>query len=185
MAKTHTTAAVLIPPQEVWPPIQAIRERHDRQARRWMPHLTLIYPFRGTEEFEALLGPFSAACRSRLAFELRFQEIRHFRHGAASATLWLAPEPEEPLLELQAALQAIVPDCDEASRHEGGYTPHLSVGQFRGSRSGLLEFQGRLQAAWRPLSFEVREVCLIRRGQPPDDIFRVERAIPLGGRTSA
>lgn len=182
MAKTHATAVVLIPPLEVWPPIQAIRERHDRQARRWMPHITLIYPFRGTEEFEALLEPFSAACRRRMAFELSLREVRHFCHGAASATLWLLPEPEEPLLELQAELQAIVPDCAEASRHEGGYTPHLSIGQFRGSKGGLLEFHERLQADWRPLFFEVREVCFIRRGQPPDDIFRVDRAIPLGVR---
>ena len=46
--KTHTTAVVLIPPESVQPPIQAIRSVHDRNFLRWMPHITLLYPFRGT-----------------------------------------------------------------------------------------------------------------------------------------
>jgi hypothetical protein len=43
--KTHHTAVVAIPPPEVWSPIQAIRRQHDRNVQRWMPHITLIYPF--------------------------------------------------------------------------------------------------------------------------------------------
>ena len=41
MQKTHQSAVVLIPPREVWAPIQAIRREHDRHLRRWMPHVTL------------------------------------------------------------------------------------------------------------------------------------------------
>lgn len=42
---THQTAVVVIPPEDVWPSIQAIRREHDRKIRRWMPHITLIEPF--------------------------------------------------------------------------------------------------------------------------------------------
>ncbi len=42
---TYTTGLVVIPPEAAWPPIQAIRAEHDRKLRRWMPHITLIYPF--------------------------------------------------------------------------------------------------------------------------------------------
>jgi hypothetical protein len=38
---THTTAVVVIPPAEVWLPIQALRQQHDRQHRRWMLHITM------------------------------------------------------------------------------------------------------------------------------------------------
>jgi hypothetical protein len=35
----HKTAAVIIPPENIWTPIQAIRQE---QANRWLPHVTLI-----------------------------------------------------------------------------------------------------------------------------------------------
>jgi 2'-5' RNA ligase superfamily len=53
--KTHQTAVVLIPPEAVWPPIQALRQQYDRHVRRWMPHITLLYPFRPREEFERIV----------------------------------------------------------------------------------------------------------------------------------
>ncbi len=52
MAKqTYTTAIVVILPQECWSVIQAIRQQHDSKVRRWMPHITLIYPFCPVEDF--------------------------------------------------------------------------------------------------------------------------------------
>src|SRR5262249_27220192 len=52
---THTTAVVVIPPADAWPPIQALRERYDRQFRRWMPHITLLYPFRPRAAWPAII----------------------------------------------------------------------------------------------------------------------------------
>jgi hypothetical protein len=44
---THHTVIAVVPPEQVWGPIQDIRRRHDRQhIRRWMPHVNLLYPFR-------------------------------------------------------------------------------------------------------------------------------------------
>ena len=61
--KTFTTAVVLIPPGEVQPAIQAIRQVHDRHFKRWMPHITLLYPFRPHSEFDQLAERFASACR--------------------------------------------------------------------------------------------------------------------------
>jgi hypothetical protein len=36
------TAAVIIRPESIWTPIQAIRQE---QANRWLPHITLTHPF--------------------------------------------------------------------------------------------------------------------------------------------
>ncbi|MGO8751906.1 MAG: hypothetical protein ACLQNE_38680 [Thermoguttaceae bacterium] len=38
-----------------------------------------------------------------------------------------------------------------------------------------------LQAAWTSVSFQVDQVSLIWRGEPPDDVFRVGATILLGG----
>jgi 2'-5' RNA ligase len=177
-AKTHSTAVVLIPPEEVWPPIQAIRRQHDRNYRRWMPHLTLIYPFRPRSAWPDLIEPLARACSNVLPFELRLTGVGSFQHRD-SFTLWLAPEPAQPLVELQTALWRVVPDCDDVRRYGSGYTPHLSVGQARGRQSALALIAG-LQESWRPYTFRVDQVCLIWRNQPPDDIYRVGERIRLG-----
>jgi len=128
-AKTCTTAVVLIPPQEVWPAIQEVRRLHDRQFRRWMPHVTLVYPFRRREEFDALAAPLTQTCEAIEPFEVELSQVRWFSHGRRGFTLWTAPEPAERLRHLQDALQKVVPDCDDVRRHSGGFTPHLSIGQ--------------------------------------------------------
>jgi 2'-5' RNA ligase len=177
-SKTHHTAVALIPPEAIWEPIQSIRRHHDRQLRRWMPHINLIYPFRPREQFDVLDRPLREVCRAVEPFTVKLREFRQFRHRGGRRTLWLAPEPREPLQALQAALEAIVPDCNEQSRHTDGFTPHLSVGQARGARSATL--LAELQASWRPLGFPVSRISLIWRGDPPDDVFRVDRRIELG-----
>ncbi len=177
--KTHTTAVVLIPPQALWEPIQAIRHKHDRQVRRWMPHITLLYPFLPLAEFDAVAQRLAQACARIEPFELRLEGFRHFDHGGESFTVWLAPEPSQAVVNLQEALWRVVPKCDDVRRLVGGFTPHLSVGQVRG-RAALEALLAELQRGWRPLSFAVHEVCLIYRFEPPDDVFRVSRAVPLG-----
>ena len=177
--KTYTTAAVIIPPEEVWEPIQSIRQVHDRAVRRWMPHVTLLYPFRPREEFAALAAPLEGACRTIRPFEIELAEFRCFRRGRGNGTMWLAPEPTEALSELHEALWKVVPDCDDVRQFANGYTPHLSVGQAAGAK--LKELLDELQAGWTPLRFRAEGVSLIWRSDPPDDVFRVDRTIVFGG----
>jgi 2'-5' RNA ligase len=179
--KTHTTAVVLIPAEECWEPIQVIRRQHDRQIRRWMPHITLLYPFLLPEEFDRVAGDLRSACRAVEPFELRLARFDHFQHGRRNHTLWLAPDPKAAVVGLQAALQSAVPDCDEVARHTRGFTPHLSVGQVRG-KDQMLSLKESLQSGWQPMVFRATQVSIIRRNQPPDDIFRVDRDIALGPR---
>jgi 2'-5' RNA ligase len=177
--KTHKTAVVLIPPQERWEPIQTIRRRHDRHLRRWMPHVTLIYPFRPREQFDEVEPSLGEACGRVASFEVRLAEFRHFDHGRERFTLWLAPEPRDSLAVLQTALQSAVPGCDDVSRHPDGFTPHLSVGQVSG-RDAMVALKTTLQASWQPLTFSARRVSLIWRADKPDDVFRVDRHIVFG-----
>jgi 2'-5' RNA ligase len=177
--KTHTTAVVLIPPEQVWEPIQVIRRRHDRQCRRWMPHVTLLYPFRPREQFDDVAGALAQACRPLEPFQVELAEIRCFKRRR-DCVLWLAPEPAEALRRLQEAVWRAAPDCDEVRAFENGFTPHLSIGQA--GRDQVGELMAGLQRDWRPLRFRAAEVSLIYRGQPPDDVFRVDRPIPLGRR---
>lgn len=177
-AKTPETAIVVIPPEEVWPPIQAIRSRFDRQFQRWMPHITMVYPFRPISQFDATLPAIRRVCAAAPPITLSLGTFKSFSHGDGRYTMWLDPEPKAALCALQASLMALFPDCDDVTHHAGGFVPHLSVGQM----TGRLETEERLknmEAAWTSLPFVVRSIARIYRvGAQP---FRTHDTVSLAG----
>jgi 2'-5' RNA ligase len=176
--KSYKTAVVAIPPDHLWEPIQRLRRQHDRHYRRWMPHITLLYPFRPVSAFEQVTPLLTRACSTLEPFQVKLSRFDLLFHPRRKATLYLIPEPAGPLKELQKALLETVPDCDDVTRFAGGFTPHLSVGQIRSRQTRALCAQ--LQAAWQPLAFRLSQVSLIRRNDPPDDVFRTGPVLPLG-----
>ncbi len=180
MRKTHHTALVVVPPRRIWPPIQALRERYDRQVRRWMPHINVLYPFVAPEDFPRAMPLIRGVTAAFPPFRLQLARFAWFRHSPGHYTLWLAPEPDAPLRALHRALVQVFPQCDDLDRFPQGYTPHLSVGQFRGDPNALQRFVNRLQRRWQPLRFEVDSLALIRRGDPPRDVFREVCRFSLG-----
>jgi len=54
-AKSYKTAVVAIPPDHLWGLIQGLRKQYDRHYRRWMPHITLLYPFLPVSSFEQVM----------------------------------------------------------------------------------------------------------------------------------
>ncbi len=177
---TWKTAVVIMPPKECWEPIQAIRHEYDRQVRRWMPHINLLYPFYPAEHFSQVEPKLLMVCGDYQPFELTLSRFRYFEHGSKNHTMWLEPEPGDVVVRLQEKLQNKIPECEHVSRHKGGFTPHLSVGQVR-RREELEELLADLQVNWVPLKFLIETVHLIRRYNSPGDIFRVEQSIPFGG----
>jgi 2'-5' RNA ligase len=175
--KTHHTAVAVVPPEEVWGPIQAIRRRHDRQVGRWMPHINLLYPFRPRAELPAMTAALSGACASVAPFSVTLAELRFFPHGSGRCTLWLTPQPAEELRRLHAALLAAFPDCDDLSRFPAGYTPHLSVGQSL-TVAACERLRAELQQDWRPIVFPLTEVVLLARDE--DGPFGITQRARLG-----
>jgi RNA 2',3'-cyclic 3'-phosphodiesterase len=176
LSKTHHTAVAVLPPADLWEPIQAIRRRYDRHMYRWMPHINLLYPFFPGVYFSEVLPLLGTACAQVCAFEVTLTSFRFFTHASGTATLWLQPEPREALDHLQATLRTIFPICDDLSRFANGFTPHLSVGQFR-SRHTLQPVLDSLQASWQPLRFSLTAIALLwRQAAEP---FQVAHWVPL------
>lgn len=182
-ARSHRTAVALVPPADRHPAIQAIRARHDRQLRRWPPHVNLLYPFVPPEALEEAIPALVAAAARVPAFTVTLARFRWFAHrsgpGGRRFTVWLAPEPAEPVIALQAALQAAFPAHDDLRRFPHGFQPHLSVGQAAGD-DGLQRLLAEVQPGWEPLVVPVREVVALRRG--PDTPFAVVGRAPLAAR---
>jgi 2'-5' RNA ligase len=175
--KTNKTAVVVVPPEEIWEPIQAIRRRLDRNIRRWMPHITMLYPFRPIGEFENCSSKFEKICGEFAPFQVTLVDFRYFQHSKRSYTVWLDPDPGERIAELQGALARVVPDCDDVGRFHRGFTPHLSVGQARVDVENTIR---ELSETWEPLEFALDEIALINRNDPPDDVFGTWGEVPLG-----
>ncbi len=177
--KVALTAVVLIPPEGAWEPIQVVRRIHDPHFTRWMPHVTLLYPFvheARLAEAADLLRPAAAAVEP---FDLTLNGFGKFTHSARSVTLWLQPEPVGPLAALQARLEQAAPWCDDVAGFFGGFTPHLSLGRFQ-SAGDADRVAGRLAETWQPLVFRVAEVALIARSGFPADPFTTRMVLPLG-----
>jgi 2'-5' RNA ligase len=175
-SKTHHTAVAVVPPTERWEPIQVIRRRYDRHLHRWMPHINLLYPFFPAMHFREVLPALATACAQVGAFEITLTSFQFFTHASGTATLWLQPEPREALGHLQAMLHTAFPICDDLSRFANGFTPHLSVGQFR-SQHTLRHVLDSLQASWQPLRFSLTAIALLWR--QTTEPFQIAHWVPL------
>ncbi|MCG9128318.1 2'-5' RNA ligase family protein [Candidatus Poribacteria bacterium] len=168
--KTHTTAVVLIPPETIQSPIQDIRKIHDRSYIRWMPHITMLYPFAPTTEFPDVIDTLEKSAKQNSAFTVTLATFYAFKHRKSS-TMFLAPEPDNNIKKLHKTLINNLPDYDDTARFPNGFTPHLSVGQFQ--HKTLIQEQERLQSNWKPIQFTVDSIFLIYRSQETDDRFVV------------
>ena len=116
------TALVLVVP-EAEPYVREWRARHDPSAAQGMPaHITLIYPFAPLESFDA--GPLIALFASQPGLDLSFARTARFPD-----TLWLAPEPKQPLVALISALAAAYPAHPPYGGEFADIAPHLTVAQ--------------------------------------------------------
>eukprot|EP00741_Cyanophora_paradoxa_P020508 tig00000227_g19795.t1 len=156
-SKVHTSALCIIPPEELWEPIQSIRRTHDKQINRWMPHINVAYPFCGARSFPRAAEALATELASVPPFRVRLEAFGYFEHGARSSTVWLRPDADPPgsLQALQAAVVRAIPPMDDLSARFGEFRPHLSVGQFRGRRDAEQAAEGFAQG-WGALEWEVR-----------------------------
>jgi len=178
MTKVYTSAVVIIPPEDKWSSIQTIRTQYDRQIHRWMPHITLIYPFRPENQFNNLETKFSEICCQINSFEITLSKFKYFEHRYKNFTLWLDPVPNQLIQQLQLEILKIVPDCNDVNKFKEGFNPHLSVGQLQGNNK--LKFTlHTLQKSWKEITFEVDEIYIISRQNEQKSSFEIIKTIVL------
>jgi poly(A) polymerase len=173
----YQSAVVIIPPDDVLPAIQTIRQCYDTRFYRWMPHINLIYGFLPESYFTDAVEIITPALAQIQPFTVSLTDFDTFQHGKSS-TAWLRPvaQPETALHELQEELQSLFPQCNEQStKSASGFTPHLSIGQFFSPEEAFTKLP-----EWYPVSFTVDSVALIsRQGNEP---FEVKYIVRLGGK---
>ncbi|GAA2642831.1 2'-5' RNA ligase family protein [Streptomyces lunalinharesii] len=118
----RTGLIVRIPEAEA--AVRTWRERFDPSARAGVPaHVTVVFPFLDESRVEGRVHQALAdVLGGHHSFDLRFE-----RCGRFPGVLYLAPEPDAPLLRLTEALTDRWP---EAPPYGGAFTevvPHLTV----------------------------------------------------------
>lgn len=126
---------VLVVP-ELEPFTDDVRATHDPAARAGMPpHVTLLYPFVPMPLFGPAHRAALAETAARFApFDLRFSRIARFPQ-----VLWLAPEPEAPVVALTQALCAAFPDYPPYGGQFDTVIPHVTLAQADEARLDALE----------------------------------------------
>lgn len=173
----HTTAMVIIPPQDIWEPIQKIRSEHDRNIRRWMPHITLFYPFIAKESFYDIKYNLEQTCKHISPFTINLSEIGYFKQRKGNFILWVGPQEQPDLQAMYKSISNPLQKIMEIKKRP--FHPHLTIGRMRNEKT-FHEVEEQIKFSWQSLKWNVDKVSLIWRNEPPDDVFRIEYEIPLG-----
>ncbi len=148
-------SALIVPVSAAEPHVGEFRRAHDPAAQAGVPaHVTLIVPFLPAERLSritrtALAGMFAATP----GFVFSLDRVARF-----PSTLYLAPHPSGPFIELTKMLMRAWP---EAPPYGGAFTeivPHLTVAQ--GDGAGSAAIASTLEAAL-PIQSQAREVWLM------------------------
>jgi len=178
MKKVYTSAVVIIPPKEISSPIQEIRIKYDRQFNKWMPHITLLYPFRPEDEYNLIMEDYVKICKKIPSFRITLKKFKYFEHRKQNYTVWIEPEPSELIINFQNSLLKLDPECNDVNLHKLGFVPHLSVGQVFGKQQTLSLLE-ELNQNWIEVNFLLENICFIAREPQKHSRFEVKKQICL------
>ena len=156
-----TAFALVVPFADLARVVDELREKTclTKPSHGMPPHVTLLVPSPGaTGAIAEVLAPFPS-------FDVRFERVDRF-----PGTLWLAPEPSEPLVAMIEALGRRFPDHPPYRGAFPRIVPHLTIAQS--------SFHTAIATAeaWLPLHARAERALLLAETEPDHwaEIARIE-----------
>ncbi|GAB5358994.1 hypothetical protein AAMO2058_000506700 [Amorphochlora amoebiformis] len=153
-----SSAIAIVPPFDCWGPIEQIRSKHDKAAKKWPPHMNLVFPFvdRGTFEKKRkeLQKKLNSVPPIRIKLD-RFKTMETKKKKAGKRFICLTSEGLERDLKLVTeCVASVYPQCEIR-------VPHLTVGQLgeKDCEQTIKEWQKE----WKPLEFTSTELTFLEK----------------------
>ena len=173
---TTQTALCIIPPENVWMQIQAIRSKYDKAYPRWMPHINLIYPFVTEENFAKAKERLEIVLKREKPFQIRFDALsfHYFKQGGDECTYHLQPSAAPEIVRLQNLIQNQLADIPKKKR---AFQAHLTLGQTTALEIDQVLADMRVQ--WQTVEFPIDRIYMISRENHPDNLFVIKNEVLL------
>jgi 2'-5' RNA ligase len=155
--------ALVIPVPEADPVIGRWRWTYTASGAEGMPaHITLIYPFADASEAAATMGRIEGVLSDVAAFEYRLASTDYF--PGTRRTLFLEPEPRDPLVALTDALAGEFPEYPPYGGAFAETVPHVTLAQHDGDELASIEDEVKRSL---PIAARATSVALFEHAAPP------------------
>ncbi|KAL7821129.1 hypothetical protein V8C26DRAFT_392584 [Trichoderma gracile] len=185
---SHDTALCLIPPPQLWDPINTLRSLNDEKFKKWPPHVTLVYPFAMPE---ALPEVTEALCRSHLEpqdddISISLEEPGVFSHRRRSKTVFIQPNPGPDVDRLTDLRDRILRFLGWPKGRD--YRPHMTLAQSEDDATSWHQFLLEKARLLTPVTWRNHQLAIMIRdsaskGSGASRPMRVWGYIDLASRT--
>ncbi|PTB71031.1 hypothetical protein BBK36DRAFT_1176384 [Trichoderma citrinoviride] len=160
---SHDTALCLIPPPQLWGPVNTLRSLNDEKFTKWPPHVTLIYPF---VRPEALPEVTEALCRSHLRpqdddISISLEEPGVFSHRRRSKTVFIRPSPGPEADRLSDMRDRIHRFLGWPKGRD--YQPHMTLAQSEDDSTSWHQFLLEKARLLTPLTWRNNQLAVMIR----------------------
>jgi RNA 2',3'-cyclic 3'-phosphodiesterase len=173
---TTTTALAFVLPDNHTDSVNTFRDRYDKAAKRWPPHINFLFPFVSPTAFEEVFAALSSASLGG-SFSIVFDDFGFFpQKSNVTFHLKLSGASEERFQEIFRAIRETLPHVD-VRRPE--FKPHLTLGQCPRSEWPAMERELR---EWLPeggLKMRCEHLVLLHRSPDSMDRMVAVHTVPL------
>ncbi|KAK4231274.1 nuclear poly(A) polymerase 1 [Podospora fimiseda] len=159
---SHNTALAIIPPSQLWAPIDHLRCLYDKAYVKWPPHINLLYPFIPPTSLELLSSTSLQPSSSPFNLTLDTPGVFEHKHSNTIYLTCSSLDQQEKVKELRRDILQGLGVVDGGGGQQQ-FKMHLSVAQTDDSSTAAHKFLIEKVKTLPLLEWEVKELVILKR----------------------